>query len=59
MPWIKKIMEENGIDLILTSTQRDPAAHIRKWKMTWIKTWDYDHEGRHYHVLIGNVANLK
>ena len=59
VPWIEKMMKENNINLILTMTQRSPKAHIRKWKMAWMKDWDYDFEGRHYHVLLGNIANLK
>ena len=59
IPWIKQIMKEENLQLIITMTQRNPAAHIRKWKMSWLKDRDYDFEGRHYHVLIGNVYNLK
>lgn len=59
VPWIKEIMAEENLSLIITMTQRDPKAHIRKWKMSHLKSRDYDYEGRHYHVLVGHVANLK
>ena len=56
---IKKIMSENNVEYIVTSTQRSPKAHIRKWKMTHLMERDYSFEGRNYHVLLGHINNLK
>ena len=59
VPWIKEIMDQNDLEWIITTTQRDPKAHVRKWKMAHLKDRDYWHDGRFYHVLIGHIANLK
>ncbi len=57
--YIKKVMWLNGLTNILTYTARDPKFHIRKWRMTHLADYDFEEDGRTYHVLIGTVDNLR
>lgn len=59
VPYIREVMRLNKLEWIVTATQRDPKAHMRKWKMKRLSEYDYDFEGRHYFVLIGHISNLK
>jgi hypothetical protein len=58
VPYLKEVMHMNGLTTIITTTQRNPAAHIRKWKMKHLEKYDYDYEGRHYYVLQGTIDNF-
>ncbi len=57
--YIRSVCELNGINKIVTMTTRNPKAHIRKWKMEHLEQYDYDYEGRHYYVLVGDLENLR
>lgn len=56
---VMAIMYHNDLVLIVTSTQRNPKAYIRKWKMSHLPTFDFDVDGRHYYFLVGNIVNMK
>ena len=58
VPYLKEVMRMNGLDVIVTATQRNPKAHIRKWKMERMPEYDYDYEGRHYFMLQGDINNF-
>lgn len=58
VPYLKKVMAMNGLTDIITATQRNPKAHMRKWKMERLPEYDYDFNGHHYYMLKGNIANL-
>lgn len=58
-PHLIRIMEICKLETIVTSTQRNPKYHIRKWKLKHLPELDYDDEGRHYHVLQGDISGLK
>lgn len=58
VPYLKEVMQMNGLSHIVTATQRNPKAHIRKWKMERMPEYDYDYEGRHYYVLQGDIDNF-
>jgi hypothetical protein len=55
-PLINEIMEREGVKILLTATTRDPKMHIRKWDVEHL--YDYEFEGRHYHILKGTVDGL-
>lgn len=57
--FIREVMEANGLEWIVTSTQRDPRAHIKKWKMELLPEYCYEFEGRRYNVLKGHISNLR
>jgi hypothetical protein len=57
--FIREVCEAADITTIITATTRNPRAHCRKWKMTEIEDYNYMHEDRYYHVLKGNIDNLK
>lgn len=59
VPFIKEIMEKEKLEWIVTTTQRDPKGHIRKWSMVRLPEYDYTHEGRRYFVLKGHISNLR
>lgn len=59
VPFLLHVMEINELEWIATATSRNPAAHIRKWKMKRLTKYDYDFEGRSYYVLLGHKSNLK
>lgn len=59
VPYLKEVMLMNGLKTIVTATQRNPKAHIRKWKMKRLEQYDYDYEGRHYYVLQTGIENLR
>lgn len=56
---IKEYMQQHNLKWIVTTTQRNPKAHIKKWKMKHLSKFDYDFEDRHYYVLLGFIDNLK
>ena len=58
VPYLKEVMSMNGLTHIVTATQRNPKAHIRKWKMERMPELDYDFEGRHYFMLRGDIDNF-
>lgn len=57
--YVKEVMALNNCTDILTFTTRNPKMHIRKWKMIHHPEFDYEHEGKTYHVLTGTVDNLR
>ena len=57
--FIKEVCQTAEIEIIATATTRNPKSHIRKWKMQNMPTLDYEYEGRHYYLLVGNIENLK
>ena len=59
VPYINQVMDLNNLQKIVTATARNPAAHMRKWKMSRLEDKDYEFEGRHYYVLIGDRQNLR
>ena len=59
VPFIKEVCQVAEIETIVTATTRRPNAHIKKWKMFHLPELDYEYEGRHYHVLKGDIKNLK
>lgn len=59
VPFIREEMNKRNIKWIVTTTQRDPKAHIKKWKMKRLPEFDYEFEGRFYYVLLGHISNLK
>ena len=59
VPFIKEVCQMAEIETIVTATTRKPNAHIKKWKMFHLPELDYEYEGRHYHVLKGDIQNLK
>lgn len=58
-PYIRAVMEMNGLRHIATVTTRQPRAHMRKWKMKRRPDWDYTYEGRYYYALTGTIENLR
>ena len=59
VPFIKEVCQVAEIETIVTATTRKPTAHVKKWKMIHLPELDYEYEGRHYHVLKGDIKNLK
>ena len=59
VPFIREVCQVAEITTIVTATTRKPNAHIKKWKMIYLPDLDYEYEGRHYHVLKGDIQNLK
>ena len=59
VPFIKEVCQMADITTIVTATTRNPRSHIRKWSMIHLPELDYEYEGRHYHVLKGDIQNLK
>ena len=59
VPFIKEVCQVAEITTIVTATTRRPNAHIKKWKMFHLPELDYEYEGRHYHVLKGDIQNIK
>lgn len=57
--FIREVCTAANIEWIVTATTRNPKAHIRKWSMVHMGSYDYEFEGRHYHVLKGNIQNLR
>lgn len=58
-PFIREVCQVAGIETLATSTCRNPAPYIRKWKMTRVPEQDYEYEGRQYVVLKTHISNLK
>ena len=58
VPFIREVCQMAEIETIVTATTRKPNAHAKKWKMIHLPELDYEYEGRHYHVLVGNIDNL-
>lgn len=56
VPFIQEVCKAAEVTIIVTATQR-PKAHYRKWKMELIE--EYDYGNRHYHLLKGDIKNLK
>ena len=59
VPFIREVCQVAEITTIVTATTRKPNAHIKKWKMIYLPELDYEYEGRKYHVLKGDIQNLK
>ena len=59
VPFIREVCQVAEIKLIVTSTQRPTKIYERKWKMIHLPELDYEYEGRKYHVLKGDIQNLK
>ena len=59
VPFIQEVCQAAEITTIVTATTRKPTAHVKKWKMIHLPELDYEYEGRHYHVLKGDIQNLK
>lgn len=59
VPFIREVCQVAKIETIVTATTRKPTAHIKKWKMIHLPELDYEYEGRHYHVLKGDIENIK
>ena len=59
VPFIREVCQVAEITTIVTATTRKPNAHIKKWKMIHLPELDYEYEGRHYHILKGDIENLK
>lgn len=59
VPFIQEVCKSADIKWIVTATTRKPTAHVKKWKMIHLPEFDYEYEGRHYHVLKGDIENLK
>lgn len=57
-PYIREVMQLNGVTDIITRTTRDPRVHQRRWGMKWLKDLDYDYEGRHYHTMLSDITHL-
>lgn len=58
-PIVRQLCENIGTTTIITTTQRNPKAHMRKWGMKRLPEHDYDYQGRHYYVLEGHVNNYR
>lgn len=58
-PIVRQLCENIGTTTVVTMTQRDPKAHIRKWGMVHREELDYTHKGRRYHVLEGHINNYR
>ena len=59
VPFIREVCQVAEITTIVTATTRKPNAHVKKWKMVHLPELDYEYEGRKYHVLKGDIQNLK
>lgn len=58
-PFIDEVMEQNGLETIITATPRDGRAHVRKWKMERLPERDfYSVSGKQYRVLKGTREGL-
>lgn len=58
--YFDRVMEMNGLDIIITATPRDGRAHIRKWKMERLPEKDFiSKSGIEYHVLKGIRKELQ
>lgn len=60
VPFIREVCKAADIEWIVTSTKRNPRAHVKKWNMQRVKEeeWD-DYNGKHYYVLKSHIDNLK
>lgn len=59
IPYIKEIGVKHNLEIVVTTTTRNPKMHIRKWKMKRLPEYDYTYEGRYYYVLQSTISNFK
>lgn len=60
VPFIREVCKSADIEWIVTSTKRNPRAHVKKWHMQRVEEEDWlDYNGKHYYVLKSHIDNLK